>query len=358
MQSGQNINIANPNAVKRLMTPGKPMLGNTIPIPVSGSKAPVPGSLPFVGTAPQYVPNTATIPTSTNSIPQPPKRKKRRRDEHRFPEIEQITDEIPESALFMELLNAERRLDALLHEKKMRIKDSFQTTSRNKRTLKLTVFNTYENQRGPNGALISSSAPPSSNAAQQQQSSSPKAGHNGDAASNKTPSWQLKIQGYLVPDERLPYGGKGSQRQFTSFFSKMIVEIDKNVYPNEEIVEWHRKINEVDSDGFSIERNGHRECNIKIILQLHHDPPVYKVSSSLQKIINVKTESLTNVLSLLWNYIKFNHLQDPKERRIINADHKLKEAFNVDRLTFTELLQLTKEHLSLPDPIEIDYHLK
>jgi chromatin remodeling complex protein RSC6 len=55
----------------------------------------------------------------------------------------------------------------------------------------------------------------------------------------------------------------------------------------------------------------------------------------------------TEVTKKLWAYIKKNNLQDPKERRMINADDKLKAVFGgKGRVSMFEMTKLVNKHLS------------
>src|SRR5690349_13696353 len=51
------------------------------------------------------------------------------------------------------------------------------------------------------------------------------------------------------------------------------------------------------------------------------------IGASLQPIVGSKPLPRTEVTKKLWAYIKKNNLQDPKERRNINADENLKKVF-------------------------------
>ena len=51
------------------------------------------------------------------------------------------------------------------------------------------------------------------------------------------------------------------------------------------------------------------------------------ISDALQPVVGSKPLPRTEVTKRLWAYIKKNNLQDPKERRNINADDNLKKVF-------------------------------
>jgi chromatin remodeling complex protein RSC6 len=71
-----------------------------------------------------------------------------------------------------------------------------------------------------------------------------------------------------------------------------------------------------------------------------------KVSDSLQAVIGKGDRARTEVVSLLWKYIKKHKLQDSKNRRNINADAKLKAVFNGrGTVNMFEMTKLISKHL-------------
>lgn len=54
----------------------------------------------------------------------------------------------------------------------------------------------------------------------------------------------------------------------------------------------------------------------------------------------------TEVTKRIWDYIRNNNLQDPKDKRTIRADAKLKRVFNgKDSCSMFEMTKLVNEHL-------------
>ena len=51
------------------------------------------------------------------------------------------------------------------------------------------------------------------------------------------------------------------------------------------------------------------------------------------------------VVKKLWDYIKKNDLQDPKNKRDINADEKLKKVFGKDKVSMFEMNKHVAAHL-------------
>lgn len=54
----------------------------------------------------------------------------------------------------------------------------------------------------------------------------------------------------------------------------------------------------------------------------------------------------TQVTAKMWEYIKTHNLQDAKNRRLINADAKLKEIFNKAQCDMFEMTKLVNAHLT------------
>ncbi len=54
----------------------------------------------------------------------------------------------------------------------------------------------------------------------------------------------------------------------------------------------------------------------------------------------------TEIISKLWVYIKANNLQDASNKRMINADAKLKEVFGKPQVSMFEMAGLIGKHVS------------
>ena len=72
-----------------------------------------------------------------------------------------------------------------------------------------------------------------------------------------------------------------------------------------------------------------------------------KISAELAVIVGEGPLPRTEVIKQLWVYIKKNSLQDPKEKRMINADAALKAVFaGKGRVSMFEMTKLVFKHLS------------
>lgn len=69
--------------------------------------------------------------------------------------------------------------------------------------------------------------------------------------------------------------------------------------------------------------------------------------AALSAIVGAKALPRTEVVKKLWEYIKKNDLQDPKNKRNINADEKLKPVFGGKKtVNMFEMTKLVSKHLS------------
>ncbi|MGZ8545277.1 MAG: SWIB/MDM2 domain-containing protein [Flavisolibacter sp.] len=67
-------------------------------------------------------------------------------------------------------------------------------------------------------------------------------------------------------------------------------------------------------------------------------------SAPLAEVIGNKGMPRTEMVRKIWDYIKKNNLQDKKNRRMINADAKLKPVFGKDQISMFELAKILNKH--------------
>jgi chromatin remodeling complex protein RSC6 len=53
----------------------------------------------------------------------------------------------------------------------------------------------------------------------------------------------------------------------------------------------------------------------------------------------------TEIVKKVWDYIKKNNLQDQKNKRMINADAKLKPLFGKNQISMFELAKIVNDHV-------------
>ncbi|OGV36435.1 MAG: hypothetical protein A2X48_03520 [Lentisphaerae bacterium GWF2_49_21] len=71
-----------------------------------------------------------------------------------------------------------------------------------------------------------------------------------------------------------------------------------------------------------------------------------KPSETLAAIVGPNPLPRTEVTRKLWAYIKKNDLQDKNNKRMINADDKLKPIFKKDQVSMFDMTKLVSKHLS------------
>src|SRR6187402_2530525 len=70
-------------------------------------------------------------------------------------------------------------------------------------------------------------------------------------------------------------------------------------------------------------------------------------SASLAEVIGTKPVPRTEMVKKIWDYIKKNNLQDKKNRRMINADAKLKVVFGgKTQISMFDLAKILTKHVS------------
>src|SRR5215467_132957 len=68
-------------------------------------------------------------------------------------------------------------------------------------------------------------------------------------------------------------------------------------------------------------------------------------SATLAEVIGNKAVARTEIIKKIWDYIKKNNLQDKKNRRMINADSKLKPLFGKDQVSMFDLAKIVSKNV-------------
>ena len=69
-------------------------------------------------------------------------------------------------------------------------------------------------------------------------------------------------------------------------------------------------------------------------------------SEKLAAIVGSKPIPRTEITKKLWAYIKKNNLQDKKNKRMINADDKLRPIFKKDQVSMFDMTKLVAKQVS------------
>jgi upstream activation factor subunit UAF30 len=68
-------------------------------------------------------------------------------------------------------------------------------------------------------------------------------------------------------------------------------------------------------------------------------------SPALAEVIGSKGLPRTEIVKKIWEHIKKNNLQDKANRRMINADAKLRPIFGKDQISMFELAKVVNKHV-------------
>ena len=89
------------------------------------------------------------------------------------------------------------------------------------------------------------------------------------------------------------------------------------------------------------EENGHSERKVNPALNKPVTP-----DAELAAVVGSDPLPRPQVVKRLWDYIKAEHLQDPKDKRMINADDKLRLVFDgKDQVSMFEMTKHVSRHL-------------
>ncbi|KAF9433885.1 SWI SNF, matrix associated, actin dependent regulator of chromatin, sub d, member 1 [Entomortierella beljakovae] len=262
-------------------------------------------------------------------------KRKRPNDNQISSKIEAI---VPESKLYTELQDFEKKLDATIMRKRLDLQETLNKPVKIKRTLRIFISNLSHDQDTPE-----------SDDDEPQLDKGP------------TPSWTLKVEGRLVDEVNASaYKNRQTSRKFSSFFKSVLIELDRdsNLYPNGNFVEWHKSHTAADVDGFEIKRHGDENVKVRVILHVDSSPERFKLSPELADVLAIDVETRPGIMMALWQYIKFHQLQDPEDKRNINCDQKLMALFNQPKISFPALPELIGRFLSPPEPIVLEYTVR
>ncbi|KAJ2749279.1 SWI/SNF and RSC complex subunit Ssr3, partial [Coemansia nantahalensis] len=216
-----------------------------------------------------------------------------------------------------------------------------------KRILRLFVSNLAANQ-GPSGTGAANDGLDSES-------------RDGAAGAMEVPSWTLRIEGRLVDQPGTTWKTRPAGHKFSEFVNSMVVELERDpeLY-SDNVVQWRRSTAEADVDGFEIKRRGDEDVRARIMLDIRTATDRFKVGSPLlRELLDVRgTVSKAGFIMKLWQYIKFNNLQDSDDPDQIRCDAGLAQALGSSVVSFTALPQMLHAFLMRPDPLVIEYTVR
>ena len=173
---------------------------------------------------------------------------------------------------------------------------------------------------------------------------------------NEEGCWTLRIEGSIPNEEAI-------SEKFSSFFRKVIVELDSSIYnEGDHVIEWTCFRSAEPTDGFEITRKGSQAHTVKIKLLRNYSPERFQVSDHLLKLIGPymkgrQDDTKQNIVLAVWQYIKNRNLLERGDARYIVADPGLEAVLGKKKIIFNELLAHIKPHLQPLVPTELSYYL-
>ncbi|ROT43360.1 hypothetical protein SODALDRAFT_37335 [Sodiomyces alkalinus F11] len=297
------------------------------------------------------------------------KRRSRKPADKNLPEgIEDCLIESELAQRYKDLRDLEQRLDAIITRKRLDMVDTIHRHGKRSKTLRIWISNTVEDQPWQVGGVKTDAF---------------------DFSRNLEASYRVKIEGRLLDDdddslseqassasEEGAEGSSGSTRparpkargpSFTHFFQRMEVEFDKSYSraAANQTVSWVKARSSKstasveDFDELTFKRNGSENMNITIFLTRHEDPERYKLSNDLSDIVDMPDANRQDVLTGIWEYIKFMGLQEDEEKRIFRCDELLKKIVpNSDVCSISDLDRFINAHLEALDPVQLPYTIR
>lgn len=326
------------------------------------------------------------------------------------------TELMRESPSYLKLVKMEERLDLAIMRKQQSIKETLKSNVySDSRTFRLYLFNTYRSQpdsagttvddipswslriqghllpradepaptpqsvHGPNSlnspitsqnalgianmstTLAESAVPPLYNtpipAASPQQSTSEVPQY----ANLQNPSPMSAMPNAISPSENQTIL-RGPPPKCSDVFKRIVIELDKDLYPENNLIEWKRNDKEPSSDGFEISRAGSTEFTARVFLYVDHKSEQYRLSYALSRLIGTRHDTKKGIFVGVWQYIKKMRLQCVDDRSAVRLDSGLKGLLgptnaNVEVMKIQQLFAVIKSHMGPPEPLMIEYQV-
>lgn len=266
---------------------------------------------------------------------------------------------------YVELREIERLIDATITRKRLDALDDAKRSSKLRKTLRIWISNTTEDQIWQGESLNADSF---------------------DFTPAMEASYRVKIEGYLLDEddsvvdqpkneqpEDKPAGTEMHQQKhrFSHFFQSISIEFDRSRFRSgsEHTVEWRRPEGsqnqaaptapaDGDFDEFTFKRNGDENINITVNLQRHESPERYQLSPELAQVVDMTEATQHEAVMALWEYIRLSGLQEDEERRNFRCDGYLKKVLGRDSGIIPMLSEYVMPHLRPLPPISLPYTIR
>ncbi|KAL4425736.1 hypothetical protein ABPG75_009752 [Micractinium tetrahymenae] len=280
--------------------------------------------------------------------------RKRRASDLRLPDRGDLL--VPDSPLFAQLQDAERRVDMLISRKKHELQEMYASFRRGppgsslaggsvRRKLRVYVRSEHQHQ----GAAADAAEPP---------------------------SWVLTISGRLLGKDKVAdkagalggldgeEGGHHHKHHFTHYIKRLEVQLDPAQCPGDSgRLAWDKARHDREHrEAIQLRRLGNKPVEATISIEIDHQPAQWRLSPALAAALGLRgLHSLPYVMQALWGYIKAKQLFEPTERGpvTIRCDERLRELFGgAASVELGRMAEALKPHLSLPEPVKITYTVR
>lgn len=255
--------------------------------------------------------------------------------DNRLPE--KVAAYVPESALYTQLQEYERKIDACLLQKQSEVQDALRRPHHIAKKLRLFVYNTHASQEA-------------------------------SATSSEPPSWALVIQGKLIEPQAAGTPGQPPNppvyqppsQPFTHYIRRLTAQLDSEQYSDgEEHVVWEKDQHVRNhKDSFEIRRRGSQDVEVVLQIEVDNQPDRYTLSASLSAVLGLKQATRTTVLHTLWAYIKAHRLQNAQQVSQVDCDAQLSAVFQAKSVKMSSLGGRINPHLRLVEPLTLRYTVR
>eukprot|EP00190_Bangiopsis_sp_CCMP1999_P002215 CAMPEP_0198735766 /NCGR_PEP_ID=MMETSP1475-20131203/61629_1 /TAXON_ID= ORGANISM="Unidentified sp., Strain CCMP1999" /NCGR_SAMPLE_ID=MMETSP1475 /ASSEMBLY_ACC=CAM_ASM_001111 /LENGTH=523 /DNA_ID=CAMNT_0044499483 /DNA_START=46 /DNA_END=1614 /DNA_ORIENTATION=- len=199
-------------------------------------------------------------------------------------------------------------------------------------------------------------------------------GH-GTSEPDGVPCWSLRIQGCLLDNPEDLFAPTAAiqkatmrsahQARFSHFFRRVIVVLDENAYPGQNIIEWSKLGDPLVCDAVEITRPGKQPTVAKILMEVDNVPERFEVTDALRAILgeDTATETKASATEKVWKYIEDNDLCSGTsvDDLSVRLDSKLRALLEVEEdgrtIAIMELINEVKCHLVPIKPIVVSHQI-
>eukprot|EP00184_Porphyridium_aerugineum_P002822 CAMPEP_0184698408 /NCGR_PEP_ID=MMETSP0313-20130426/5050_1 /TAXON_ID=2792 /ORGANISM="Porphyridium aerugineum, Strain SAG 1380-2" /LENGTH=737 /DNA_ID=CAMNT_0027157353 /DNA_START=211 /DNA_END=2424 /DNA_ORIENTATION=+ len=155
----------------------------------------------------------------------------------------------------------------------------------------------------------------------------------------RTPMWNLRVFGRVMPSESESESAKSLTR-FSQCFSRLIVELDSSMFPDNYLVEWNRSSEDRGIDGIEINRPGNKDCAVKIFVFPDFQCEKFLITEPIQKIMGVKVPYATKqqAINAVLNYVEEKSLLTGTTPPMLRIDETVRKLLRVAPSSWIEAL--------------------